>query len=146
MKKIKNPFKKQNVMATLVNVGIGGAGNVAIDYAVAKYNESATTKLEADTVNLIKFVGGALGSAMVGNKYVKAALDGVGVVGASNYLSSLINEDTDTSAADAAAKTTTTSGVPASTIGRLRRIGRIRTGNAQYARRVKMSGTSDMVG
>lgn len=145
MKKIKNPFKKQNVMATLVNVGIGGAGNVAIDYAVAKYNESATTKLEDNTVNLIKFVGGALGSAMVGNKYVKAALDGVGVVGASNYLSSLINDDTDTSAA-AAEKTTTTSGVPASTIGRLRRIGRIRTGNAGYARRVKMSGTSDMVG
>ena len=146
MKKMKNPFKKQNVMATLVNVGIGGAGNVAIDYAVAKYNESATTKLEDNTVNLIKFVGGALGSAMVGNKYVKAALDGVGVVGASNYLSSLINDDTDTDKSAAAAETTTTSGVPASTIGRLRRIGRIRTGNAGYARRVKMSGTSDMVG
>lgn len=147
MAKVKNPFKKGNVMDTVVSVGIGGASNVAIDYAVTEYNKTATTKIEADTVNLVKFIGGSIGSAMVGNKYLKAALDGIGVVGASNYLASIM-ESTTTGTGDGTGDGTgtgdsKTSGIPYGVVGR---VGRIRTKNANYARRAKMSGTSDMVG
>ena len=30
----KNPFKKSSIIDTVVNVGVGGAANVAIDYVV----------------------------------------------------------------------------------------------------------------
>jgi len=151
MAKVKNPFKKGNVMDTVVSVGIGGASNVAIDYAVTEYNKTATTKIEADTVNLVKFIGGSIGSAMVGNKYLKAALDGIGVVGASNYLASIMEssttgDSTGDGKGDGKGDSTgdsKTSGIPYGVVGR---VGRIRTKNANYARRAKMSGTSDMVG
>lgn len=149
MAKVKNPFKKGNVMDTVVSVGIGGASNVAIDYAVTEYNKTATTKIEADTVNLVKFIGGSIGSAMVGNKYLKAALDGIGVVGASNYLASIMESSTTGDGDGTGTGTGTgtgdskTSGIPYGVVGR---VGRIRTKNANYARRTKMSGTSDMVG
>lgn len=103
----KNPFKKSNVVDTLINVGVGGAGNVAADYLIN--NVDMLKSLDADTINLGKFVFGSVGSAMVSNKYVKALMDGFAVVGASNYISSLM--------ADQA-----TSGVPAGTIGRARYI------------------------
>lgn len=103
----KNPFKKGNVVDTLINVGVGGAGNVAADYLIN--NVEMLKSLDADTINIGKFVVGSVGSAMVSNKYVKALMDGFAVVGASNYISSLM--------ADQA-----TSGVPAGTIGRARYI------------------------
>lgn len=112
----KNPFKKSNVVDTLINVGVGGAGNVAADYLIN--NVDMLKSLDADTINLGKFVVGSVGSAMVSNKYVKALMDGFAVVGASNYISSLM--------ADQA-----TSGVPAGTIGRARYIAPRRA----YARR-----------
>lgn len=130
-KKMKNPFKKQNVMDTVVTVGLGGAANVAIDSVVDSYNKTATTPVDDVYVHAGKFVIGAIGSAMVGNRYAKAALDGVGVVGASNLIAYLM-EDTTT-------KPTTkpepkTAGIPHGTIGR------ITTPNAGYARRMRRSG------
>lgn len=112
----KNPFKKSNVVDTLINVGVGGAGNVAADYLIN--NVDMLKSLDADTINLGKFVFGSVGSAMVSNKYVKALMDGFAVVGASNYISSLMADQT-------------TSGVPAGTIGRARYIAPRRA----YARR-----------
>ena len=112
----KNPFKKSNVVDTLINVGVGGAGNVAADYLIN--NVDMLKSLDADTINLGKFVVGSVGSAMVSNKYVKALMDGFAVVGASNYISSLMADQT-------------TSGVPAGTIGRARYIAPRRA----YARR-----------
>lgn len=112
----KNPFKKSNVVDTLINVGVGGAGNVAADYLIN--NVDMLKSLDADTINLGKFVFGSVGSAMVSNKYAKALMDGFAVVGASNYISSLMADQT-------------TSGVPAGTIGRARYIAPRRA----YARR-----------
>ena len=64
-KKMKNPFKKQNVMDTVVTVGLGGAANVAIDSVVDSYNKTATTPVDEVYVHAGKFVIGAIGSAMV---------------------------------------------------------------------------------
>lgn len=105
----KNPFKTKNVVDTIINVGLGGAGNVAADYIINSIQKDATEPWSADTINLIKFVGGAVGSAMVSNRYAKAVMDGFATVGASNYISSLMAEQT-------------TSGVPAGTVGRVRYI------------------------
>lgn len=115
----KNPFKKGNVVDTLINVGVGGAGNVAADYIIDSIQKDAKEPWSPDTINLGKFIIGSVGSAMVSNKYAKALMDGFAVVGASNYISSLM------------ADSQTTSGVPAGTIGRARYIAPRRT----YARR-----------
>lgn len=127
-KKMKNPFKKQNVMDTVVTVGLGGAANVAIDAVVDSYNKTATTPVDDVYVHAGKFVIGAIGSAMIGNRYAKAALDGVGVVGASNLIAYLMEDKTTTP------ETTPTAGIPHGTIGR------IKTPNAGYARRMRRSG------
>ena len=119
----KNPFKKGNVVDTLINVGVGGAGNVAADYIIDSIQKDAKEPWSPDTINLGKFIIGSVGSAMVSNKYAKALMDGFAVVGASNYISSLM--------ADSAAPAQGTAGVPAGTIGRARYIAPRRT----YARR-----------
>ena len=140
-KKMKNPFKKQNVMDTVVTVGLGGAANVAIDAVVDSYNKTATTPVDDVYVHAGKFVIGAIGSAMVGNRYAKAALDGVGVVGASNLISYLM-EDTETT--KKTKPEPKTAGIPYGTIGR------IKTPNAGYARRMsrsgRVAGIANMVG
>lgn len=115
----KNPFKKGNVVDTLINVGVGGAGNVAADYIIDSIQKDAKEPWSPDTINLGKFIIGSVGSAMVSNKYAKALMDGFAVVGASNYISSLM------------AESQTTSGVPAGTIGRARYI----APRKSYARR-----------
>lgn len=112
----KNPFKKSNVVDTIINVGVGGAGNVAADYVINSVD--MLKNLDAGTINLGKFIVGSVGSAMVSNKYAKALMDGFAVVGASNYISSLMADQT-------------TSGVPAGTIGRARYI----APRKSYARR-----------
>lgn len=124
---MKNPFKKQNVMDTVVTVGLGGAANVAIDAVVDSYNKSAATPVDDVYVHAGKFIVGAIGSAMVGNRYAKAALDGVGVVGASNLIAYLMDGQTTT-------PETPTAGIPNGTVGR------VRTANARYARRMRRSG------
>lgn len=132
---MKNPFKKQNVMDTVITVGLGGAANVAIDAVVDSYNESATTPFEDVYVHAGKFIVGAIGSAMVGNRYAKAALDGIGVVGASNLIAYLMDDQQPKPKPkpkpNPEEKTT---GIPYGTVGR------VRTANAQYARRMRRSG------
>lgn len=118
----KNPFKKGNVIDTLINVGIGGAGNVAADYIIKSVDSLAT--LEPSTINLGKFIIGSVGSAMVSNKYAKALMDGFAVVGASNFISSYMEDTPAISSPEA------TAGVPYGTIGRARYV----APRARYAR------------
>lgn len=120
----KNPFKKNNVVDTLINVGVGGAGNVAADYVIN--NVDMLKNLDADTINIGKFIVGSVGSAMVSNKYAKALMDGFAVVGASNYIGGLM-------------ATQGTTGVPAGTIGRVRYMAPRRGGARGFVSR-KMSG------
>ena len=94
-KKIRNPFKKQSIIDCAINVGLGGASNVAIDYAIDMVKESAGVEIEDMYVNIGKFVIGAVGSSMVTNKYLKSAMDGVAVVGVSNLVKGLMEDYVD---------------------------------------------------
>lgn len=86
----KNPFKKSSIMDTLTNVGIGGAANVAIDYIFDSVEALASV---ADYKNYLKIAAGALGGSMVTNKYLRAAADGVAVVGVSNLIQDLMTTE-----------------------------------------------------
>lgn len=117
----KNPFKKQSIMDTVVNVGIGGAANVAIDYLVSQVD--AVKSLGDTTINAAKVALGAVVGSMVSNKMLRAACDGVATVGVSNLVSGLL--------ADA----TPASGMPYGTIGLPNdTVGRIIPGNRAYRR------------
>lgn len=121
----KNPFKKKGITDTLTNVGIGGAANVAIDYAVSKVD--ALSSLDATTLNAIKIGVGVLGGTMTTNKFIQAAVHGVATVGVSNLVQGLLDETatgTDTG-------TSTTSGLAKGTIGV------IRPGNPYYRRPIR---------
>lgn len=109
---MKNPFKKQSIVDTLVNVGVGGAANVAMDYAFAQVD--ALASLGETTKNAIKIAAGALGGAMAKNKYVRAATDGIATVGVANLIASYID-------APAATNQEAPSGAPF--IGRIRKTG-----------------------
>ena len=85
---MKNPFKKSSITDTLINVGVGGAANAAMDYAVA--NVEALASLGETTVNLIKIGVGALGGSMVSSKVARAGFDGLATVGASDLIKSYI--------------------------------------------------------
>lgn len=110
---MKNPFKKSAILDTVVNVGIGGAANVAMDYAFVKIDYLAG--LGATAKKAIKIAVGAIGGAMTNNKYLRAAADGIATVGASELINDYINP------------TETTDGLPDGTIaggcGRVRRMG-----------------------
>lgn len=106
---MKNFLKgKTGIVDTLVNVGIGGAANVAVDFAMAKVD--ALASLSSTTKNAIKIAAGALGGSLFKNKYAHAALDGVAVVGVSDLVREYI--DTNPTAES-------TSGLPEGTIGRI---------------------------
>lgn len=119
---LKNPFKTKNVVDTIINVGIGGAGNVLADKVI----EMAGWQIDENYKNLGKALIGAVGSSMVSNKYVKALMDGFATVGASNYISKLVTDEA-------------TSGVPAGTIGHVRYVAPRRGAARGFAAR-KMSG------
>ena len=117
----KNPFKSKSIMDTVVNVGIGGAANVAIDYVVSQVE--AIQSLGDTTINAAKVALGAVVGSMVSNKMLRAACDGVATVGVSNLVSGLL--------ADA----TPASGMPYGTIGLPKdTVGRIIPGNRAYRR------------
>lgn len=117
----KNPFKKQSIIDTVVNVGVGGAANVAIDYVVSQVE--AIQSLGDTTINAAKIALGAVVGSMVSNKMLRAACDGVATVGVSNLVSGLL--------ADA----TPASGMPYGTIGLPKdTVGRIIPGNRAYRR------------
>lgn len=124
----KNPFKKQSIIDTVINVGIGGAANVAIDYVVNSVD--AIKSLGDTTVNAAKIAIGAIAGSMVSNKMLRAACDGIATVGVSNLVAGLMEE-----------QVAPTNGLPYGTIGR---IARVRPGNAAYrrARTRKVSGVS----
>ena len=105
-------------MDTLTNVGVGGAANVAIDYAVS--NIDALAGVDPTYINVGKIAIGAIGGAMSKNKLVRAAVDGIAVVGVSNLVAGLINSEETTPA---------TAGLSKGTIGRPM------LGNRKYVRR-----------
>ena len=114
----KNPFKKKGITDTLINVGIGGAANVAMDYVVSSVE--ALSSLDSKTINAIKIGVGVLGGTMTTNKMVRAAVDGIATVGVSNLVASLMDGTTSTSG---------TTGIPNGTIGAFR------LGNRNFVRR-----------
>lgn len=125
----KNPFKKQSIVDTVVNVGIGGAANVAIDYVVSQVE--AIQSLGDTTINAAKIALGAVAGSMVSNKMLRAACDGIATVGVSNLVKGLM---------DGTTSTETTSGLPYGTIGR------VIPGNHAYKRARKVSGVGAAAG
>ena len=121
----KNPFKKQSIIDTVVNVGIGGAANVAIDYVVDQVD--AIKSLGDTTINALKIAAGAVVGSMVSDKFARAAADGVATVGVSNLIAGLMKDES----------TETTSGLPYGTIS-----GRVIPGNCAYRRARKVSGVN----
>ena len=105
---MKNPFKKQSIMTTVVNVGVGGAANVGFNYLYDQiglgWGETAK--------NAIKIAGGAILGSMVKNQYLRAAADGIAVVGVSDLVASYVGGTTTT--------TSTPAGLPNGMIGRIR--------------------------
>lgn len=119
----KNPFKKQGIIDTAINVGIGGAANVAMDYAVSVID--ALSSLSSTTINAIKIGVGVLGGTMTTNKMIHAATDGIAVVGVSNLVQGILDGTSTTSVQSAPA-----SGLPKGTVGGAR------LGNRAYRRHV----------
>lgn len=122
----KNPFKKSSIIDTVVNVGIGGAANVAIDYVVNQVE--AIQSLGDTTINAMKIAAGALVGSMVTDKFARAAADGVATVGVSNLIAGLMADDASPAPAN---------GLPYGTIA-----GRVRPGNRAYRRAHKVSGVN----
>ena len=125
----KNPFKKQSIVDTVVNVGIGGAANVAIDYVVSQVE--AIQSLGDTTINAAKIALGAVAGSMVSNKMLRAACDGIATVGVSNLVKGLM---------DGTTSTETTSGLPYGTLGR------VIPGNRAYKRARRVSGVGAAAG
>ena len=88
---MKNPFKKSSIVDTIVNVGIGGAANVAMDYVFNMLPAETVSTLDDTTKNVIKVAVGAVGGSMVSGKYIRPALDGIATVGASNLIAGLMD-------------------------------------------------------
>lgn len=136
---VKNPFKKSSIIDTVVNVGIGGAANVAIDYVVSQVD--AIQSLGDTTINAGKIALGALVGSMVSNKMLRAAADGVATVGVSNLIAGLMNES---DAQPASGLPYGTVGLPYGTINGRRR-GRVVPGNGAYRRAAKIGAIGNSV-
>lgn len=122
----KNPFKKSSIIDTVVNVGIGGAANVAFDYVIGQVE--GLQSMGDTTINAMKIAAGALVGSMVTDKFARAAADGVATVGVSNLIAGLMADD---------ASPETVKGLPYGTIS-----GRVRLGNRAYRRAHKVSGVN----
>lgn len=133
----KNPFKKQSIIDTVVNVGIGGAANVAIDYVVSQVEAIQT--LGDTTINAGKIALGALVGSMVSNKMLRAAADGVATVGVSNLIAGLMS---DTESKPASGLPYGTVGLPYGTINGRRRVV---PGNGAYRRAAKIGAIGNSV-
>lgn len=128
----KNPFKKSSIIDTVVNVGIGGAANVAIDYVVSQVD--AIQSLGDTTINAGKIALGALVGSMVSNKMLRAAADGIATVGVSNLVAGLMNEPESQPASGLPRGTV---GLPYGTVAGGRRV---LMGNQAYKRAAKRVG------
>lgn len=127
----RNPFKKKSLTDTLVNVAIGGAANVAIDYIEKEFNvaEEGKDKPLSDTVvNVIKIGLGAVVGGMVDNQMARAAADGVAVVGVSNLIKGLMDDSSNDDV----------NGLPFGTIGSP--VTRVRLGNKYFKKAAKKAG------
>lgn len=133
----KNPFKKSSIIDTVVNVGIGGAANVAIDYVVSQVD--AIQSLGDTTINAGKIALGALVGSMVSNKMLRAAADGVATVGVSNLIAGLMNESDSKPASGLPYGTV---GLPYGTINGRRRVV---PGNGAYRRAAKVGAIGNAV-
>lgn len=127
----KNPFKKQAIMDTLTNVGIGGAANVAADYIVESVDALATA--EATYINAGKIALGAIVGSMSTNKMLRAACDGIATVGVANLVKSYM-DPTESKGGEGGGEGT--SGLRAGTIGR------VRMGNRGFRRARRIGGVS----
>lgn len=130
----KNPFKKQSIIDTVVNVGIGGAANVALDYVVSQVE--AIQSLGETTINACKIALGAVVGSMVSNKMLRAAADGVATVGVSNLISGLMEGEESPKAPGGLPYGTV--GLPHGTIGR-----RMVPGNSAYRRKGRVGGIGE---
>ena len=124
---MKNPFKKSNIVDTLVNVGVGGAANVAFDYVADQID--AVASLESTTKNAVKIALGAVAGSMISNKYLRAAADGIATVGVSNLVAGYMG--TEESGSNSGSSVSPATGLPNGTIGRLS------MGQRGFARRAK---------
>ena len=113
---MKNPFKKSSIIDTVTNVAVGGAANVAMDYALNSIGETIGVDLSAGTTkHAVKIAVGALAGSMISNKYARVAFDGIATVGAADLIDSLVNGEATTTTT-----TTAPAGLPEGTIGRIR--------------------------
>ena len=136
---MKNPCKNQSIVDTLVNVGVGGAANVLIDYAITLLPAETQKTLEGTTTHIAKIAIGALGGSMAKNKYLRAATDGIAVVGVSNWVNELMTgEEGEGKATNNGGENT--AGAPF--IG----TGRIRTGQRGFRRGVRGTGAVAFMG
>lgn len=131
MAKIKNPFNKKSLTTSLMNVGVGGAANVAIDYA---WEQIDALQAYDEYKHIIKIVGGALVGGMVSAPWARAAADGVATVGVSNLIAGYLDK--------APAKPEGQNGLPNGTIGALRGY---RYGKRNFGKRAsgRMAGLDD---
>lgn len=128
----KNPFKKDSIIDTAINVGTGGAANALVDMAV----NSVFPNVDPMYVNIGKFAGGViLGSIAGKNQMLRAAVDGVATVGVSNLISNLV---ADGFGSDSGSE----EGEGASGFKR-DVLGRVRSGHSRLARRIKMRGVGN---
>ena len=127
---MKKVFKKDNVVNTAVSVAMGGVANVGMDYIRA--NVDMLSQLDDKTYNLGKFGVGVLASTFVGNRYLKDALNGLAVVGISNYAQSLLDSTPEK-----------TAGVSEGTIAKVPRLF-ARNLRSQYAKKVGGSASAFM--
>lgn len=135
---MKKLFKKQSIVDTITNVGIGGAANVAIDYAFSMLPAETQETLGGTTKNIIKIALGAFGGSMTTNKYLRAATDGIAVVGVSDWIGELV-EPADKEG-DNSSNTNTTSGAPF--IG----TGKVRTGQRGFRKYIRGTGAVAFMG
>ena len=130
---MKNPFKKSSIIDTVINVGIGGGANVAIDYLVDQVD--MLKSVSSTYINAGKIVLGAFAGTMLKNKFARAAADGVATVGAANLVSGLITGTSETDTAP-------TTGLAPGTIGRT-----LHLGNKAYRRGVRgVNGAASFMG
>lgn len=90
MAKFKNPFKKKSLTDTLMNVVIGGAANVTIDYV---WEQVDALQPYDEYKHIAKIVGGALAGSMVSAPWARAAADGIATVGVSNLIAGYLEKD-----------------------------------------------------
>ena len=136
---MKKVFKKQSIVDTLANVGIGGAANVAIDYLITLLPAETQEQVKGTTKNIIKIALGALGGSMATNKYLRAATDGIAVVGVSDWVSELMTGEEDKKTANNGSENGP-SGAPF--IG----TGRIRTGQRGFRKGIRGAGSVAFMG